>query len=143
MTIRLRPHHFLCLLTYVGKGYSPDFVANYDRIASRISAGEDVEIVAGPDDICAPLLLENDPHCWRESVIQRDQRAILDLGKLDMAIEAGRSITLDADMLARLRIAFGQGRVRSACGGCEWSDLCSSIAAEGFAGARVQTGPAS
>ena len=32
MTIKLRAHHLLCLLTYVGKGYSPAFTANYDRV---------------------------------------------------------------------------------------------------------------
>ena len=26
MTIRLRAHHLLCLLTYAGKGYSPAFI---------------------------------------------------------------------------------------------------------------------
>ena len=50
MTIRLRPHHLLCLLTYSGKGYSAAFTANYDVIAGQISQGEDILIVEGPDD---------------------------------------------------------------------------------------------
>ena len=50
MTVRLRPHHLLCLLTYVGKGYSPAFTANYDAIAMRIEQGEELLIVSGPDD---------------------------------------------------------------------------------------------
>ncbi len=56
MTVRLRGHHLLCMLTFVGKGYSPAFVENYDRIAGRLSEGEDILLVDGPDDICAPLL---------------------------------------------------------------------------------------
>lgn len=140
MTIHLRPHHFLCLLTYAGKGYSPAFVANYDRIAARLAQGEDIEIVKGPDDVCAPLLSGSDPHCWRDSVVERDNKAVLDLLKLNLAVEAGARITLDADMLARMRTAFARGLTRSGCAGCEWADLCTSIAEEDFAGTRVQIG---
>ena len=82
MTIRLRPHHLLCLLTYSGKGYSAAFTANYDVIAGRISQGEDVLIVEGPDDICAPLLGDSEPHCWRDSVTERDRLAARDLREL-------------------------------------------------------------
>ena len=49
MTVRLRAHHLLCMLTYVGKGYSPAFVENYEAIAARLSAGEEIEMVAGPE----------------------------------------------------------------------------------------------
>jgi len=63
MTVRLRSHHLLCLLTYVGKGYSAAFIANYDAIAKRLGRGEDVLIVSGPDDICQPMLGEAESHC--------------------------------------------------------------------------------
>lgn len=139
MTIRLRPHHFLCLLTYVGKGYTPAFTANYDLIAGRLSNGEGIEIVEGPDDICAPLLLEREPHCWRNSVIERDKKAVLDLLKIGVTIHVGGSITLDADLLMRMRSGFAQGTTRSACAGCEWSDLCSSIATKDYNGIKVRT----
>ena len=143
MTIRLRPHHFLCLLTYAGRGYSPSFTANYDLIAVRLSQGEEIEIVEGPDDVCAPLLAENDAHCWRESVIERDMQAASDIGKLGIAIETGGITRLNADLLGRMRAAFGKGLTRPACAGCEWSDLCSAIAARGFEGTRVQISEAS
>ncbi len=61
MTVRLRAHHLLCMLTYVGKGYSPAFVENYEVIAARLSAGEEIELVAGPDDICGPLTADQRP----------------------------------------------------------------------------------
>ena len=140
MSIRLRPHHFLCLLTYAGKGYSPGFTANYDLIAGRLSEGEEIEIVEGPDDVCAPLLAEDGAHCWRESVIERDKQAACDLGKLGIAIDTGGTTRLDADLLSRMRAAFGKGLTRPACTGCEWRDLCSTIAAKGFEGTRVHIG---
>ena len=140
MTIRLRPHHLLCLLTYVGKGYSAAFTANYDAIAARIGDGEDVLIVTGPDDICAPLLNDAEPHCHRDSVIERDRLALRDLGEL-LAVppRLGQSIALEPVLLKQLREAFATGRTRAACVGCEWHGLCTSISAGGYAGAIVPT----
>ena len=70
--VRLRPHHLLCILTFAGEGYSPSFVANFAAIAARIGAGETIELVAGPDDICAPLEGTDDTHCHGASVTGRD-----------------------------------------------------------------------
>ncbi|KRB15037.1 2Fe-2S ferredoxin [Mesorhizobium sp. Root695] len=139
MTIRLRAHHLLCLLTYVGKGYTPAFTANYDRVADRLSRGEDILLVSGPDDVCAPLLDEPEPHCLNESVVERDRLAAQDVEELlARPIRVGTRLDLDVAMLARMRRAFSAGRVRKACGGCEWNELCSTIAAGGYSGTLVQ-----
>ncbi len=135
MTLRLRPHHLLCVLTYVGKGYSPAFTANMTEIAGRLGRGEAVDIVAGPDDICAPLLDTPDVHCHRPSVTERDKAAARDLSPLfGIDIRTGTRLVLDADLLGRARRAFAADAVRSACAGCEWNGLCGSIAASGFDG---------
>lgn len=137
MTIRLRPHHLLCLQTYAGKGYTPAFTANYDLIAARLSQGEDIEIVEGPDDICTPLLTEPDPHCWRDSVTQRDHQAAANLQPL-LKANTGTTITLTAPLLETLRTSFQAGTLRPACTGCEWSDFCTRIADTDFEGTRIQ-----
>ncbi|RUM96292.1 DUF1284 domain-containing protein [Pseudaminobacter arsenicus] len=139
MTIRLRPHHLLCLLTYVGKGYSPAFTANYDVIAERVARGEDILIVSGPDDICAPLLNDADPHCVCESVTERDRLAVRDVSALlAVPVGDGQKMVLDAAFLWRIREAFSAGKVRNACVGCQWYDLCSSIATDGYRGAVLK-----
>ena len=136
--IRLRPHHLLCILTYAGKGYSPAFVANYDVLAARISAGEAVVIVSGPDDVCAPLLGEAGAHCFNASVTERDRLAARDVAVLlGEVVEEGVILTLDAPRLKQRREAFADRAIRSACPGCEWHDLCSGIAAQGFEGTRI------
>ena len=140
MTVRLRPHHLLCLLTYVGKGYTPAFVENYDRIAQRLSEGEGIVVVDGPDDVCAALLCEPEPHCFRESVRSRDAQAALDVGVLlDVTVSTGTRIDLHPALLARMRKAFAEGHMRKACHGCEWFDLCSGIAAGGYGEVRIRT----
>jgi hypothetical protein len=138
MTVRLRAHHLLCMLTYVGKGYSPAFVENYEAIAARLSAGEDIVIVDGPDDICAPLLCGAQPHCLGESVTERDRNAAQAVATLlAMPVAAGTRLKPSASLLLRLRRAFAEGDIRAACAGCEWSGLCDTVAAEGYAKARI------
>ncbi|MGX5840754.1 DUF1284 domain-containing protein [Mesorhizobium sp. ArgA1] len=138
MTVRLRSHHLLCLLTYVGKGYSAAFVANYDAIAKRLGRGEDVLIVSGPDDICRPMLGEAESHCLGESAAGRDELAARDVGKLlARPIRAGSCFGLDAATLASLRAAFSAGVTREACQGCEWAGLCTIVAAGGYRDVRL------
>lgn len=143
MTVRLRPHHLLCMLTFVGKGYSPAFVTNYRRLAGRLSAGETIEIVSGPDDICAPLLSDEAAHCFGVSVAGRDAAALEDIaGLLGREVEIGMAIAPDPALFKKLRDAFSAGVTRSACAGCEWSSLCDRIAGEDYSGALVmKVGP--
>lgn len=139
MTVRLRAHHLLCVLTYVGRGYSPAFTANYDRVLERLAAGEGIELVAGPDDVCAPLLCDADAHCRRDRIGDRDAAAALAVGTLlDCAITPGDRINLAPAHVARLRAAFRDGTIRAACAGCEWADLCTAVAAASFAGTRLR-----
>jgi hypothetical protein len=138
LTIKLRAHHLLCFLTYAGKGYSPSFTANYDRIADRIGKGEDILIVSGPDDICVPLLSEDDPHCLRDGIVERDRHAAHALAPLlSRRIEPGEQLNLDADAVGRLRTAFTDGGIRKACSDCEWLKLCTDIASDGFRNTRL------
>jgi hypothetical protein len=142
MTIRLRPHHLLCLLTYAGKGYSAAFTANYDVIATRIAGGEDIEIIAGPDDICTPLLGDVEAHCHRDSVIERDRLALRDVGELlNAQLAPGQRLALDPALLRHMREGFSAGRTRQACTGCEWHGLCTSISAGGYAGTALPATP--
>ncbi|WP_159947098.1 DUF1284 domain-containing protein [Rhizobium sp. 18065] len=138
MTVRLRAHHLLCMLTYVGKGYSPAFVDNYEAIAARLSAGEEIEIVDGPDDICAPLLSGAQPHCLGDGVAERDRKAAEAVAAcLVMTVAAGTRVKPSGSLLLHLRRTFAEGDIRTACSGCEWSGLCDAVAADGYANARI------
>jgi uncharacterized protein len=138
MTINLRPHHLLCLLTYAGEGYSAAFTAGFDSIAARIGAGEDIRLVTGPDDICAPLLDSAEAHCRLDSVAERDSRAADALSNLlARPIRPGERLTLDTLALKQMRQAFLAGSIREACAGCEWAASCTAIAAEGYRRTRL------
>ncbi|WP_367718436.1 DUF1284 domain-containing protein [Nitratireductor sp. GISD-1A_MAKvit] len=139
MTVRLRAHHLLCMLTYVGRGYSPAFTANFDRIVSRLNAGESLLVVEGPDDICRPLLNEQpQPHCLEARVKKRDARAATALSRwLDLSVETGRLLHPDRKLITRMRSAFAEGKTRQACLGCEWQSLCTRIADNAYTESRL------
>ncbi|WP_245427433.1 DUF1284 domain-containing protein [Pleomorphomonas carboxyditropha] len=135
-TVRLRGHHLLCLLTYKGLGYSPEFVAGMTATAGRLVSGATAEIVDGPDDICAPLCrVEEHPHCHEATVPERDRRALaLVAAALGRPVGTGDRFVLDGMIRARLRAAYRDGAFEPACALCEWQPLCRDIAAGGYAG---------
>jgi len=136
VSVRLRAHHLLCMLTFVGEGYSPAFVANLDAIVRRVAGGEPIELIDGADDVCAPLAGTGDAHCASASAARRDRAALLALVEANLPVEA-RPLLLDATALARLRAAFADGSIRAACRGCEWNALCTAVAADGFTGSAL------
>lgn len=141
MTVRLRPHHLLCILTFAGRGYRPAFTANLTVIAGRLSAGEEIEIVEGPDDVCAPLLGDADCHCHLDRVGERDRAAAVDVSRLlERAIRPGERFALSKSCIERLRVAFASGQIRAGCEGCEWYELCSSIAGNNYREAVIASG---
>lgn len=126
------------MLTYVGRGYTPAFVANYDAIIARLGAGELIELIHGPDDICAPLLAEAEPHCHNESVIERDRLARAAIHELLGSVtDLTRPFALDETMLSGMREAFSTGHIRLACTGCEWVGLCDSVAQSGYSDTKL------
>jgi uncharacterized protein len=140
MTIRLRPHHLLCMLTFAGKGYTPEFVRHFESVVSRIATGQEpIEIVEGPDEICSSLLAQADCHCHNASVKLRDQQAAEAIGNLlQLPIRAGEQFIPDSNLIQNLRSAFAQGTIRQACSGCQWKSLCDGIAQAGFAESRLR-----
>jgi hypothetical protein len=139
--IALRPHHLLCVLTYVGKGYSVDFVNNFYVIITRINAGErTLRLIEGPDEICAG---NRDGVCGegRCDSLRRHQADILaadDIeSRLGVSARAGQTVEITPELIQKLRESFQKGEIRRACTACVWRDLCTEVADSGFEGAKL------
>lgn len=130
------------MLTHAGEGYSPEFNANFDRIAGFIAAGnQTIEVVFGPDDVCAPILADADCHCRNASVLERDRLAAEALSELlHQPLNGGAKLEITGDMLDGMREAFARGTIRKACQGCQWSRFCNAVAKDNFAGTRLRCG---
>jgi hypothetical protein len=142
--IKLRGHHLLCLLTYIGKGYTDEFVANFDAIIARMNAGASLHIVTGKDDICAALHVKDrafcasGEHCLLDMAHQRDGKALAAVGEiLKINLRVGSVVTLVKEQYHTLRRSFAEGGIREACIGCEWHGLCTNIAQDKFKNARL------
>jgi uncharacterized protein len=142
--VKLRGHHLLCMLTYVGYGYTPAFVENYNAVIARINAGAAVTLVQGMDDVCAALHCADNGdytdagHCLEKGTAERDRKALRDIGAaLQQPLQNGDTLTLTQPMIADLRQRFAAGSIRQACAGCEWHNLCTDIAAKNYTAAKL------
>jgi uncharacterized protein len=140
MPVRLRGHHFLCMLTYRGLGYSAEFTTNMSAKIAHIKTGASVVLVEGPDDICAGMSKActhaTGHDCRMADILMMDITA-------RHAVEAAlnRDLTLRAPVtpaeVNHLRIAFASGQLRKACDGCSWFEMCNQIVADQFSGTHL------
>jgi len=141
MPVRLRGHHFLCILTYKGLGYTPDFVANMTALVSDISVGRPVVLMHGPDDICGGLDEEGRALCLHDCA-KLETRDLDDMAVRDVSALLGHSLdqpfVLSDDKVASLRIAFGNGTIRAGCVRCPWHDVCDAIVDSGYQDTKLQ-----
>ncbi|MHB1127267.1 MAG: DUF1284 domain-containing protein [Bacillota bacterium] len=58
--MQLRGHHLICLHFYHGEGYNQLFIDNLSGLMERAEAGEPINVVSAPDDVCSccPNLIE-------------------------------------------------------------------------------------
>ncbi len=119
MTVKMRPHHILCAINFQGKGYTELFVRNMNSIIARLDAGEELEIVDGPDEICACLKGSAFWHCENASVAQRDLDALEAL-----ALSKGERILFTKARRLSLQSRFQSGEFKRVCDRCEWVNLC-------------------
>lgn len=138
--VRLRGHHFLCVLTYRGFGYTKPFVDNMTEIVRQIEAGRSVVLCEGPDDICGGFTTQCraicDHDCAKAETAEMDRTAIDAVNQV-LNLGADTPLVLDRDAITQLRKRFADGSIRRACIRCSWSDFCTEIAAEDFSGVRL------
>lgn len=133
--MQLRGHHFLCILTYRGYGYTPAFVENMSSIVAGIERGRPVRLVDGPDDICGGLTsadrLVCNHDCGKAETREIDDLAVAAVRDL-LPADVNDAMTLDAATISTLRRHFATHAIRAACRRCSWSEFCTTIAAEDF-----------
>lgn len=138
--VRLRGHHLLCMLAYVGYGYTPEFTKAFDNAVTLINDGVPVEIVPDVDDLCGTLDpdTQEDYHCNDERSRQQDAvalQALNDTLSTDWAI--GSRVAITPDIVELMRAAFKTKTVRKGCVGCPWYDTCTEIADRRFEGTKL------
>jgi hypothetical protein len=117
-----RPHHFLCTLSFQGKGYSPDFVQDYVALKERLEApgGDEIPLIVTDeaDLICQACPERVGTGCQSQNKIDR-----LDAAHLSMlGLKYGQVLTWgDAKRLLKEKIP--PEKQPALCRGCEWLQL--------------------
>jgi hypothetical protein len=129
--IYFRPHHFLCSIGYEGKGYSDDFVKNYDQIVEKLRqpGGDEalLKVVVHTDDICSVC-----PH--KRGLLCQTQKKIESLDKRHaeaLSLVEGEILSW-WDAKKRIKEKISLDIFHAICKGCQWKDLgiCEKALAE-------------
>lgn len=117
--LKIRPHHFLCLSFYEGKGYNKDFVNNFDKLNKEVKEGRRKLIVgANTNDNLCKACPHNKETCQKSSVKLIDSRVkeVLNLKSFQVwswekvQREIKNNLTID--------------KLIYTCEKCRWIEIC-------------------
>lgn len=128
--VRLRGHHLVCLHFFLGKGYNPEFIENLKEILKRAEAGEEIEILAGADDVCKECPYLEGRICLydetsEDEIREMDRTAIKLLG-----LENKGKVNW-TDIKKKIPGVFGKW-ARRYCEECDWRWVCEKNAEDKF-----------
>lgn len=113
---RLRGHHLLCLLGYRGMGYSKEYIDNMTQLHQTLRTYPEtrIQLISGPDELCAKFPKDGDVHCQNRSVFEKDA-AIL----AKMNLQIGQVLRWkDVEMHIRSHVQASD--LPTLCENCSW-----------------------
>lgn len=119
--ICLRPHHLMCIQSYIGKGYSEEFVKNMDVVVGSLIENVDqtIRLVEGNDHIC-----NHCPHNIHGVKCESDDKVITMDKKVLKYLEITPGEYTYSYLLNRLKEKLNEEAFKDICGDCEWYNLC-------------------
>ena len=121
--MRIRAHNLLCIQGFVGKGYSPEFVANMTAVIESLGEETEVTVVAEPDAICdacpnlAPAGCTLHGEGSEQGIVRQDRDV---MGRLGIA--EGSSLPWRA-IVERIAAKVEPDDLDAICGSCPWLPL--------------------
>lgn len=120
--MRIRAHNLLCIQGFVGKGYSPEFVANMTRVVESLP-GSDVTVLDTPDVLCdaCPNLAASGCTLHGEGteqgIVHQDRDVMTRLG-----MRTGETYAW-SEIMTRIRDRIVPDDLDEICGTCPWLSL--------------------
>lgn len=124
--MKIRAHHLLCMRHFRGLGYSPAFVANFQRVLKTV---HEATLVTQTDVICQACPHHQDG-CTKDgkmseaiarkmdqkvlTALQLTENTIMPINELNQIIDN----TLDSTLFREL------------CGECTWFEFCANLVKE-------------
>lgn len=116
-----RPHHFVCFLSFQGKGYNSDFVDRVNEILTTLKDNPQeklISVVQGCDSACEKCPNRKCGKCQYDEVITSRDLRYMDL----LRITEGSQWSF-SDM-QKIRTQIHKDDFIKVCGGCQWADIC-------------------
>lgn len=136
-TLHLRPHHLLCLQTFIGHGYSEEFVQEMTSVKRQLALDPrtPIQLVDGADMLCHHCPNCADGRCTSEKPALFDQLVASKIEKsekilLSRTIESNHGgIFSDSFMLHGIPeyLTLSHNLLEECCPGCEWKELCGRV----------------
>lgn len=122
--IRIRPHHLLCLLGFVGFGYNKKFIKNIAKISRNIKENPELEItlVMSWDDICSECPYFFDSKCLKtdnsEDILKEKERQVTSILNVDF-----KKPVKIKDLYLKIKNKFSLKEFDKLCKNCEWYSM--------------------
>lgn len=117
MTLKFKPHHFLCTLAFEGKGYSPAFVSNYFKIIDALKTTP-IVVTFAADSICSPCPNRIDSGCVTQDKIDKLDHAHAEI----LNLREGDSLSW-TEAVGRIKTQMSLELFHRACEPCGWKSL--------------------
>lgn len=133
-TICLRPHHLLCLQTFVGHGYSPEFTAHMTIVQKQLTTDPltPITLVNGPDDLCGHCPNCVDGSCTSPKPAVFDHLVGQKLNTTEDTENTAPMHTDASDSHLTLHgipsiLHMSEQLLAECCPDCEWKELCVEV----------------
>jgi len=120
--IKLRPHHLICTQSFVGEGYSNDFIDNMANIVENLRNSKScmVQIIFSTDDICqkCPSMLGENICSSNEKVNRYDSKVI-------KYFDIKEKIYNYNEIANHIKQQVNEEILEDICGDCRWREICA------------------
>ncbi|MDD3428570.1 MAG: DUF1284 domain-containing protein [Oscillospiraceae bacterium] len=123
-SLPLRPHHGLCLHFFEGKGYSPAFTANMDKVQKQLNANPftTVKLQSQTDVLCSSCPHNSQEMCESGQKVKSFDAQVLQL----CSLQEGALISWgDFTTLVQQNI-LSAGKLQEVCVNCQWLYICKN-----------------
>jgi hypothetical protein len=127
--LRIRAHTLLCLQGFQGLGYSPEFIAEMERVVTLLRNNPDtpVEVVVGADIFCEKCphsyrgrCTVNDPEDTPVPFDAPDESTLMDRRVLAWLEIEPNSVQLWGEILYKIGRNIDSSAMDALCGSCRW-----------------------
>lgn len=125
VSLKIRPHHILCMQFFIGKGYSSGFTANMAIIRDKLKADNPlIQLISGTDIICEKCPNTNNGICKTQEKVLRYDAAVANICDLEIG-QISRWSELEKTVTENL---IKKNRLCEVCNDCCWYEICRKIA---------------